>query len=85
MAQPNGYKLVVNKVQKDWPQQMITGAQILSLVGSPADWVVNQLVPGGGEDPEIAPTQEVDLDLHAEPKGEKRFQTRKPKTDPGAK
>jgi hypothetical protein len=83
MAQPKEYKLIVNKVQKDWPQRTITGAQVLSLADSPADWVVNQLVPGGGEDPEVAPAQEVDLDLQAEPNGVKRFQTRKPKTDPG--
>lgn len=77
------YNLIVNREPKDWSQRYITSADILTLAGSPADWVVNQLVPGPGEDPEIATTQSVDLDLQAEPHGVKRFQTRKPKTDPG--
>jgi hypothetical protein len=77
------FKLIVNRVEKDWDEQFITGAQILTLAGSPSDWVVNLIVPGGGEDPEIAPTKEVDLDLKAEPEGVKKFQTRKPKTNPG--
>ena len=78
------YKLIVNKVDHDWPERHINGAQILTLAGSPTDWVVNQLVPGAGEDPEIGPAQSVDLDLQAEPHGVKRFQTRKPKTNPGS-
>jgi len=78
------FKLIVNKVEKTWKDRNITGAQILELAGSPSDWVVNQLVPGPGEDPEIGPTQSVDLDLKAEPEGVKRFQTRKPKTNPGS-
>jgi Multiubiquitin len=77
------YKLIVNKDPKTWPEQFITGKQILQLAGSPADWVVNQLVPGPGEDPEIGLDQKVDLDLKAEPEGVKKFQTRKPKTNPG--
>jgi hypothetical protein len=77
------YRLIVNKAEKDWPERFISGAQILSLAGSPSDWVVNQLVPGAGEDPEVPPTRDVDLDLQAEPQGIKRFQTRKPKTNPG--
>lgn len=77
------FKLMVNKIEKAWGEQFINGAQILTLAGSPQDWVVNQLVPGGGEDPEIAPTKKVDLDLKAEPEGIKKFQTRKPKTNPG--
>jgi hypothetical protein len=78
------YQLIVNRDPKRWAERYITGAQILELAGSPADWVVNQLVPGSGEDPEIAPNQPVDLDLQAEPHGVKRFQTRKPKTNPGS-
>lgn len=78
------YKLIVNKVEKDWPERFINGAQILTLAGSPSDWVVNELVPGPGEDPEIGLAQNVDLDEHAEPHGIKRFQTRKPKTNPGS-
>lgn len=78
------YKLIVNKEEKEWPERYITGRQILQLAGSPADWVVNQLVPGPGEDPEIGPDQSVDLSFEAEPKGIKKFQTRKPKTNPGA-
>lgn len=77
------YKLIVNKEPKTWREQFITGRQILQLAGSPADWVVNQLVPGPGEDPEIGLEQKVDLDEEAEPKGVKKFQTRKPKTNPG--
>lgn len=78
------YELIVNNDKKDWPERYITGRQILQLAGSPSDWIVNQLVPGPGEDPEIGPDQSVDLDLKAEPEGIKRFQTRKPKTNPGA-
>jgi len=78
------YKLIVNKEEKDWPERYIKGRQILELAGSPPDWVVNQLLPGPGEDPEIGPDQSVDLDFEAEPKGIKKFQTRKPKTNPGA-
>lgn len=78
-----GFKLIVNKVDKVWPEQFITGAQILTLAGSPPDWVVNQIVPGPGEDPEIGPLQKVDLDPKAEPEGIKKFQTRKPATNPG--
>ena len=77
------YKLIVNKDPKTWPEQFITGKQILQLAGSPADWVVNELVPGPGEDPEIGLDEKVDLDLKAEPEGVKKFQTRKPKTNPG--
>lgn len=76
-------KLIVNKESKTWPEQFIDGKEILELAGSPADWIVNQLVPGPGEDPEIGPDQEVDLDVKAEPEGIKKFQTRKPKTNPG--
>ena len=78
------FKLIVNREEKDWPERYIRGRQILDLAGSPADWVVNQLVPGSGEDPEIGQDESVDLDLEAEPKGIKKFQTRKPKTNPGA-
>lgn len=77
------YKLIVNKAEKNWADQYITGVQILELAGSPSDWVVNQLVPGPGEDPEVGAAQKVDLSLKAEPEGVKRFQTRKPKTNPG--
>lgn len=78
------YKLIVNREEKDWPERYIKGHQILELADSPSDWVVNELVPGPGEDPEIGPDQSVDLEFEAEPKGIKRFQTRKPKTNPGA-
>lgn len=84
MEHNKDFKLIVNKDEKKWADQFITGAQILQLAGSPADWVVNQLVPGSGEDPEIGTAQRVDLDLQAEPHGVKRFQTRKPKTNPGS-
>lgn len=78
------FDLIVNKPPpKTWPEQLINGSQIKTLAGSPADWVVNQVVPGPGEDPEIGDTQQVDLDHATEPKGIKRFITRKPTTTPG--
>ena len=80
---PKEYNLIVNKEHKTWPERYISGKQILELAGSPTDWIVNQLVPGPGPDPEIQPDQKVDLDQQAEPQGIKRFQTRKPKTNPG--
>ena len=80
---PKEYNLIVNKDEKTWPEQFITSTQILQLAGSPTDWVVNQLVPGPGEDPEIGADQQVDLDHQAPPPGIKKFQTRKPKTNPG--
>jgi hypothetical protein len=79
----HSYKLIVNKAEKEWPERYIKGRQILELAGSPPDWIVNELVPGGGEDPEIGPDESVDLSFKAEPKGIKKFQTRKPKTNPG--
>ena len=83
MERENSFKLIVNKVEKDWPEEFIKGEQILTLAGSPSDWVVNQIVPGPGEDPEISKDQRVDLDEKAYPPGIKKFQTRKPKTNPG--
>lgn len=83
MSHEKSLKLIVNKAEKDWPEQFISGAQILTLAGSPADWVVNQIVPGAGDDPEVPPTQQVDLEMTADPHGIKKFQTRKPKTNPG--
>lgn len=77
------FHLIVNTQEHKWPRQTITGHEILTLAGSPPDWIVNQLVPGPGEDPEIGPDQPVDLSPQAEPHGAKRFQTRKPKTNPG--
>ena len=82
MAQ-HDYSLIINKKQHPWPQQFITGSQIKILAGSPANWVVNQIVPGKGEDPEIGDDQRVDLDHQAEPRGEKKFTTRTPSTTPG--
>jgi hypothetical protein len=78
------YQLIVNKKQHTWAHQFITGSQIKTLAGSPADWVVNQHVPGPGEEPEIGDSQRVDLDPKAPPPGEKKFTTRKPTTSPGA-
>lgn len=78
------FDLIVNRVQKDWPKPTISGADIKKLAGSPADWVVNQIVSGPGEDPEIGDDQAVSLDHKEPPKGIKRFTTRKPKTNPGA-
>lgn len=83
MEHEKPFKLIVNKAEKDWAEQFISGEQILSLAGSPSDWVVNQIVPGPGEDPEISKDQKVDLEVGAPPPGIKKFQTRKPKTNPG--
>jgi len=82
-ASKQEFELIVNKVPKKWPEKFITGAQIKALAGSPGDWVVNQIVAGPGEDPEIGDAQRVDLSEKAEPKGIKRFVTRKPTTSPG--
>lgn len=80
----NEYELIVNRTPHKWAHEVITGTQIKQLAGSPADWVVNQIVDGPGEDPEIADSQNVHLDEKAPPKGRKRFTTRKPATAPGA-
>jgi len=77
------HRLIVNKIQKEWPHEFITGSEIKELAGSPHDWVVNQKYPHSDEDPEIGNDQKVDLRKDAPPAGEKRFTTRKPKTSPG--
>ena len=77
------FKLIVNKDEKHWLAQFIDGREIKQLAGSPTDYVVNQIVPGPGEDPEIGNDQKVDLSLKAPPEGMKRFTTRKPTTSPG--
>jgi len=82
-AEQHEFELIVNKQPKKWPEQFITGSQIKELAGSPSDWVVNQIVPGPGEDPEIQDDQKVDLDPKAPPPGTKKFTTRKPTTSPG--
>jgi hypothetical protein len=78
------FDLNVNRKDFDWERPQITGSEIKVLAGSPTDYVVNQLVSGPGDDPEIGDLQPVELDHKAEPKGIKRFITRKPKTSPGA-
>jgi hypothetical protein len=83
-AEHHEYPLKVNRVQHTWPKEEINGAQIKELAKSPADWVVNQTHDGPGEDPEILDGQFVHLAKDVEPKGEKSFTTRKPKTSPGA-
>lgn len=77
------YKLIVNKEHKEWDKEQITGSEIKALAGSPADWVVNEKVPGPGNDPEIGNDQKVDLAKDVSPEGIKRFTTRKPSTSPG--
>jgi len=84
MAAKEQYQLMVNKKEHPWEQQFINGTEIKVLAGSPADWVVNQVVPGPDEDPEIGNAQSVDLAKDAEPHGIKKFTTRKPTTSPGA-
>ena len=82
---PHEFQLIVNKKEHRWPKEEITGAEIKKLAGSPEDWVVNEIVGGAGEDPEIGNQQPVDLKLDTPPKGIKRFITRKPKTAPGSR
>ncbi len=78
------FELIINRTPYKWPEEEISGAEIKHLAGSPIDWVVNQIVDGPGEDPEVSDTDSVHLDESAPPKGRKRFTTRKPKTAPGA-
>jgi len=78
------FHLIVNKQEKEWNNRTITGRQIKDLAGSPADYVVNEIIPGPAEDPEIGDDQAVDLGEKVEPKGIKRFTTRKPTTSPGS-
>lgn len=74
------YELQINRKPYQWPKALISGAEIKNLSQSPSDFVVNQIIDGPGEDPEIADGQEVDL---SKP-GIEKFITRKPKTTPGA-
>ena len=78
------FKLIVNKKEHSWPHELIDGAEIKKLAESPTDWIVNQIVPGPGEDPEIGDHQKVDLSEKVPPPGIKKFTTRKPTTSPGA-
>jgi hypothetical protein len=77
------FRLLINKQQFEWPTEFITGSEIKRLVSSPADWVVNQTVPGPGDDPEVGNDQKVSLSNQANPPGEKKFTTRKPTSSPG--
>jgi hypothetical protein len=81
---PHEYDLTINRKAYKWPKEEISGREIKTLAGSPDDWIVNQLVDGPGDDPEVSDQQLVHLALSATPKGEKRFTTRKPKTSPGS-
>lgn len=74
------FEIQINRKPFKWPNAMITGAEIKALAESPADFVVNQIVDGPGEDPEIADAQPVDLSA----RGVEKFVTRKPRTTPGA-
>lgn len=76
-------QVIVNKKPFKWGEQFITGKQVKELAESPDDYVVNQIVPGPGADPEIKDADLVDVRLTAEPQGVKRFNTRKPTTTPG--
>ena len=79
-AKPEIFKLHINRKPYDWPSATITGAEIKTLAESPTEYVVNQIIDGPGEDPEIADAQPADLSPH----GPEKFITRKPKTTPGA-
>ena len=83
MSAKEQYQLIVNRKEQEWDRQFVTGNEIRTLAGSPPDWVVNEVVPGPGEDPEIGDSQRVDLAKDAEPHGIKKFTTRKPSTSPG--
>lgn len=72
-------KVMINHKNHDWDGITITGVQIKTLAGSPADYVVNQIVEGPGDDPEIGDAQMVDLTGP----GIEKFVTRKPTTTPG--
>jgi len=45
----------VNKKDYTWPKEEITGADVRAR-RQPEDWVVNEIVGGAGEDPELATT-----------------------------
>ncbi len=79
MADKKTWKIMINNKPKDWPKNTITGREIKEAAGSPKDWVVNEIIAGPGEDPEIGDDQIVDLDTP----GREKFITRKPKTSPG--
>ncbi len=79
MAETKKFKLMVNQKEREWGSPTITGKDIKILAGSPADWVVNQIVEGPGEDPEVGDAQQVSL----EAPGIEKFVTRKPTTSPG--
>lgn len=83
MTKNSKWDLIVNKVRHDWAAATITGREIKALAGSPPDYVVNQIVAGPNEDPVVLDDQTVDLSNDAEPRGQKRFITRKPTTTPG--
>ena len=77
---PSKFNLIINRKPYTWPNKSITGLQIKELASSSAEFVVNQIIDGPGEDPEIADAQSVPLT----PPGTEKFVTRKPKTTPGA-
>lgn len=83
-GKPPQFDLIVNRKEEKWPRPEIIGREIKDLAGSPPEWVVNQIVGGPGDDPEVADDQHVQLDHQVPPKGIKRFVTRKPATNPGA-
>lgn len=79
-VKPDKFEIQINRKPYKWDNSVITGAEIKQLAESPVDFVVNQIIDGPGEDPEIADAQAVDLSEH----GIEKFVTRKPKTTPGA-
>jgi hypothetical protein len=79
MTDKGPWKLIINQKPYEWPNPQITGRDIKKLAGSPTDWIVNQIIAGPGEDPEIGDDTPVDLTV----RGHDRFVTRKPTTSPG--
>jgi len=67
------YRLIVDNRQHEWPVEHITGLEIKELAKVDVKtYSVWEVVPGPGDDIEIADTKEVDLKGH-----EKRFITGK--------
>lgn len=73
------FKITVDNKPFEWPRPTITGEDIKKLVGAGQDYGVWLVVPGPGDDEEIADHQKVDLT----PPGRERFITGPKKTTEG--
>lgn len=61
MAKQEKYKILVDQKPFDWDDQLITGAQIKSLVAAPANYGVWLKVNGPEPDKQIEDNEQVDL------------------------